>query len=445
VNSKKITFRIRTPLMLGGIHKEDGVQRVKQEEKELDYSVITKTANMNANAFKGLLRWWFRCINGYSKELIKREAEIFGSTNNAARFKIKILPEANDKRIWDINGINVRDYGKYKFSKGSGKYNGLKYFSYNFYAKSDKQQKINQSQYFEPGISSEFSIQIIADSQDILTKVLMILWLALQFAGIGNRSRRCFGNLKIISEEDISVNGETFRFKNTYNDIDDYKGTIAKNLKIIREQFSSLQDNPANQSSIPTLNGAKLFLSMPVLQAEDNLSDFQMASLKAGRCEPNWEEAINFAGVTMQFFRALKEADYLNTHNFDSLFSIERAVFGLPLQFRFSGGNPSVIINQFNKKDEEQRLASPIITSVTGIGDNNNKKLKHFHIQYLILKFNYCSLNVKAVQNGTKKSVLINNIVNDFINHLKEPIEDNIAGELNKGVINDFKYKEINL
>lgn len=443
MNSKKITFCIRTPLMLGGIHKEG---------RKLDYSVTTKTANMNANAFKGLLRWWFRCINGYNKELIKKEAEIFGSTNNAARFKIKILTEASNKQIWDKDRINARNYGRYTFFNGSGEYNGLKYFSYNFYVKSDTRRIISQSQYFEPGISSEFSIKILADSQDILTKVLMILWLALQFAGIGNRSRRCFGNLKIVSEEDISVNGETFRFKNTYNDIDDYKDTIAKNLKIIREQFPPLQNNFNDQSSIPNLDGAKLFLSLPILPVKTNLATLGAALQQAILGELDWKEAINFAGVTMQFFRAMKEPDHSNTHNFDSLSSIERAIFGLPLQFRFSNGSQPVLINQFTEEDTDeknkgQRFASPIVTSVTEIGDVNDNNLKHFHVQYLILKFDYDSLNVKAVQNknNTKKSVSINNIVDNFIKHLEKPKKKNIAGELEDVSLSAFKYEKINL
>ncbi len=454
MNSKKITFRIRTPLMLGGIHKEDGVQRVKQEEKELDYSVITKTTNMNANAFKGLLRWWFRCINGYGTELYTRESKIFDSTGRAARFKIKILSKPEIKKKWYKDDIVARDYGSYLFSDGDkkGKYNGLRYFSHNLYVESKKEENVTQSEYFAPmkNPKSEFEIQVLADSQDILTKVQIILWLALQFAGIGNRSRRCFGNLKIVSEGKIPINGKIFEFKNTYDNVTDYKNTITENFQIIREQFPPLQDDTANQSLIPTLNGAKLLLSSPILPVKTGLTRMEVAFQDAGLGEPDWKEAINFAGVTMQLFRAMKEPDHSNTHNFDSLSSIERAIFGLPLQFRFSNGSQPVLINQFTEEDTDgknkgQRFASPIVASVTEIGDINNNNLKHFHVQYLVLKFDYNSLNVKAVQNNTKKSVSINNIVDNFIKHLEKPKQKNIAGKLEDVSLSAFKYEKINL
>ncbi|MFQ5751225.1 MAG: hypothetical protein ACE5HI_04445, partial [bacterium] len=316
-------------------------------------------------------------------------------------------------------------------------YNGLLYFGHNFYNQSKDNKTIVNTQFYATEASS-FKLSILTNSRTLLNKLLLIFWLALQFGGFGSRARRCFGNLKILSEKEIPLDQKTFSFKNTYSDIEDYKDIVKKNLKIIKQEFGISSEMGETTKKIPCLKDAQLFYSKPYSPEDEKnnkkstsqMADaFKNSSLFKEEDDSSWIKAINYAGATMQIFRSLKNPDHDAVHDFSSLNKLERAAFGLPLEFRFTDRSKvsKVSVNHYNENDEATRFASPVIVSTTEIGND-------LYVQYLILPFDFNELNVKASNGGTPKKIKIDDsVIDQFKHRLENPHKDYIK----------FKYEEL--
>ncbi len=172
---KSITFtcEVVTPMFLAGA---DG-----------------STPELRAPSIKGALRFWWRALNGDKdiKELRKQEAEIFGGTDEkvgrskviiqSSHYKIEPLPEkplphhTGDRNCPACNNDNVCKKG---FPNESIP------ISYKFDIKLSLSQEI-----------------LLSDSQKFdLDKLESIFILACLLGGLGRRSRRGFGSVKIIKK-----------------------------------------------------------------------------------------------------------------------------------------------------------------------------------------------------------------------------------------------------
>ncbi|MHB2148299.1 type III-B CRISPR module RAMP protein Cmr1 [Calditrichota bacterium LG25] len=442
-----IILEVKTPLFVWK-NKEflEEINRVERNRRTgnnetIRYKKYLRKVEVSANSFKGVLRWWFRALSGYSENLLKFENDLFGSTENTSPFKLKINTIDTIINKWDEDfDKETRDrkysYGLYQYSNGRGNYNGLQYFGYNFFTRSRKNKEIIESEYFAPGTKIE--LIFFAKDKEILNKILMVFWLLLQFGGIGSRSRRGFGNFKILNPMEVTLkSGEAnFKFKNSYSNIKEYENTLKTNCKLLFSHFdfSSNVDN----NKITNFKNFSLLLGEPITEHKSKQSSnnpFAEKLKAAGVVKPqqiDWLTFINFAGVTMQNFRALKEPDHSNVHDFNNLREIQRAAFGMPLEFRFSQRGPnridSISIAPIDNNDFG-RLASPIIISATEI---NNQ----LYVQYLILNFDYSSIQVKAKQTNNIRDIAIDSsILNAFVNFIKKPPNQ----------FKEFKYQEIKI
>ncbi|MDP8241004.1 MAG: RAMP superfamily CRISPR-associated protein [Candidatus Hatepunaea meridiana] len=451
--SKNIEFTVRTPLFLGGVSHIDYKQHINpRTNRQEEYEIKTQEALLSGTAFRGLLRWWLRCWYGYTDNMIKvkdekgknkpinelalKEAHLFGSSESfessieTHSFKLLINPspslQAEELPIWQ-NQIQVsKRYGFYYVSdrhRRDGRreqyYNGLKYFSLYLFnranrnpQRSDSRNSISQRAYFDPDSNFQLSVKIIADTEKTLQKVIAVMWLAFQFGGIGARSRRCFGNLEFMKDDNNKyyeikrkINGAEIKFKckNTFDNQDDYKKTLKYNFKVLNDLFHPLK-NPNNKA--PYLKSGSLYLSPPIRP-------------------DGWAEAISFAGATMQFFRAKSDPDYnelrdiCNVNRDEDVFC-ERAIFGLPLQYRFSDA-PNVRIDNYHDS-KPTRLASPVLVSITKIGNK-------YRAQYLICDFDYSTLKLKANDTNIYTD---DNGISDFKEYLNDP----------KSFINDLAIED---
>jgi CRISPR type III-B/RAMP module RAMP protein Cmr1 len=84
MRSLKFATQVVTPLFLAGANQEgDGAYELRPP------------------SFKALMRWWFRAAHGgHLDELKKREAELFGSTDRASVFNLRIY--VKEKIEWDM-------------------------------------------------------------------------------------------------------------------------------------------------------------------------------------------------------------------------------------------------------------------------------------------------------------------------------------------------------
>ena len=381
MNQNQLVVKIQTPLMLGDTDQTNSVAPYQIGNKTVTQEKIIN-AHLGVKPFKAMLRWWFRALHGWSSELGDAEKELFGSTDKAAPVKIKIEHDLEPVK-WN-RSFRGKSYGEYTFSRGTGRYDGLRYFGYTNFFQPTKEGIVTIREYFEP--EESFTIKLLGPPK-LVSRYLFLFWFAIHFGGFGSRSRRCFGNLQIENARKFNVKGSSFFFKNSFMSLDDYKKSIANNMGLVKVFFPNAY-NGSNEISY--FKNAKLFLSEPIEK-------------------DGWSEAINFAGVTMQKFRALAPPEYevLRRPPYTNI-ELVRPIFGLPIQFRFSNPINEVMLNNVAPDGTESRLASPIMVSLVKIRGR-------FHVQYLILSRKYSSLNIQA---GKTPVQLAPNAISKFEKHL---------------------------
>lgn len=148
----------------------------------LDVETLTATllhvepegeARWRAAPFPGLARWWFRALVGASiplDEVHQREAEIFGTAEEPSAVTFRIFPDTSSRmapRKFDVN-------------PGS--------------------QRNAMRSAIPPGSKATMEIAPVNDTSDAeaaVRQTYAALWAALYFGGVGQRSRRGAGRLKI--------------------------------------------------------------------------------------------------------------------------------------------------------------------------------------------------------------------------------------------------------
>lgn len=408
-----LRFEVLTPLMVGGQTRRKTCNETISN-RHYHHKDVRKS-NLNINSIKGQLRWWFRTIHGHSANLSQWERELFGSTDGASKVKLSLKNQNTTVNEWPRN-FNVKSFGEYKFSaKKPGQYDGLKYFSYtNRVPTPDDNHPENNlltvREYLRPGGS--FDVQFVSDDRARI-KLLALFWFASQFSGFGNRSRRCFGNVKILNPKQLNYDdGSSFTTFSSYRSQEQYVSTIRQNFQTLKDKIFA--NAFAGNNSIPALSeNARLFLSDPV-------------------DEPGWQEAINYAGATMQRFRAVDDFEHHRLEKFDpSPATLRRPIFGLPILMRYTSTHTRLTINY--KTDEGlTRLASPILVSLTQIANR-------FHVQYLILAYDLNADKIIAQYGRNSRRVrLVADAKQKFIDHLA-------SGFQFRGNPKVYKYNEINL
>jgi len=176
MESMKIKCEIVTPLLM---HGADG-----------------KRAELREQSFKGVMRFWWRAINGNLslKELKGKEAKIFGNTSKKSSFRMRI----RDKNL-NKEGFNPLPH---KLRNG---------------------QPLFMIEGFSP--NQTFEIEFKGKN---LEKVKNIFILSTVLGGFGQRARRGFGSIKVLKDDNIikkvikqinpefSFNDENFKSKRKY-------------------------------------------------------------------------------------------------------------------------------------------------------------------------------------------------------------------------------------
>lgn len=415
ITKDTLRFEIVTPLMVGG---QTQTQRCNERIGRNTYNIkeLRKT-NLNINSIKGQLHWWFRTIHGYDEHLPEWESQMFGSTGGSSSLKLYLQDCDFSVKEWPGH-IGVRSFGEYRFSgPRPGNYNGLQYFGYtNRVTAPDRRNPENNSitvrEYIEPG--GKFQIQMLAE-YNLRIKLLALFWFATQFSGFGNRCRRCFGNVKITNPKKLNYEkGVSFATFSSYNSVEHYKSIIRRNIQTVRDKVFPHAFSGQNSIAAFTKN-TKLFLSEPIET-------------------PDWQEAINFAGATMQKYRAVDDFEHDTLATYDpSPANLRRPIFGLPILLRYNSTNTRLTINyQPDRNQGSTRLASPILVSLTQIANK-------LHVQYLILDYNLNSDKIIAQYGRNRRRVrLVANAKDQFIDHLLKGFQFGEGGKV-------YKYNEINL
>ncbi len=322
-------------------------------------------AELRPPSIKAALRFWWRALHGGLPfdQLKRQEAEIFGGSGDnegKSKFSIRIMTDKVPNSSKDIKS-KLWDTQNKKLKTDS---EGIGYFLYPFLIK-DREYYINQ----------KFTIVFASFDKNILIEISKVFSLFIWLGSLGSRSRRGCGNITVNSYN-CSFDLEIFNpILNGFSTKEDLK----KHLESIMSNYYTKTKNVNNSYS--NLSNMKLYILDP---------------------ENDYHKALNKIGENYKQFRSRKQPDYNTVKNFiqtgNISQTIEKAAFGLPLEYRYrslNGSNAS--IDGQNK--ERQRSASPIVFKVV-VTEKNNQKYYFPMIIYFDRKLLPTGDNIKI--KGTK-------------------------------------------
>lgn len=256
--------------------------------------------------FKGMLRYWWRAMAGRFmsiERLRQEEARIFGSTKGASPVILK------------VEGKPLLD--RVKSKDGSG----YRYLLWPLIL----QHKGQDVPALRPGTEIKLSLSLRPSPKPVDSSVLwdagIALWLLIHLGGVGTRSRRLFGSLRVKGTPSIPPLKKPLPpFDGIPGTLEELATRLEKGLKIITESFGE-----ASLSSFRP--------SFHVLHPQ-HCSIWVVAN----QSWTNWKIAAEEIGQELaRFRRSLGRAK-------------ERTILGLPIQ---------------GVKGEKERYASPLILTLT--------------------------------------------------------------------------------
>lgn len=332
--SLKITLETVTPLFLAGADPRG--------EPEL-----------RPPSFRGALRYWLRAaLGGVIGDqdimlLHKLESAVFGSTEHGSPISIRVLHE---------NVPEPEEY-EHRSTRGSASPAPGREYLYWSMAQSGSRERGNYQpprRYYPPGTRFDLRFGTLADSQvseDSLQRALAAFWMMVQLGGIGSRSRRTAGSLSVVKKETKSTLIPSLVLASTNT-----KGAsqeLAAGLTSVRGSLSSTS---------PRITGCPSF---------DILHPSTCRVWVLG----HWKdamEAVDAIGASLRDFRSRREPDHrnvgqwLNGESIDAN-TIERAVFGLPITYRYSSSHVSGTVQAQAGREDIGRRASPLWLKISRI------------------------------------------------------------------------------
>lgn len=347
-----LTLKFLTPAFIGG-------------------SENVKKAEFRLPSLKGVLRYWWRQFQDQTdpQALFEKESRIFGSTKGQSRVHLR-----------QVGPNPTLSLGKTAFNESG---DGIRYLLYSCYPLSQNQR--GRLQWILPGQSGTFELRLTgtrADNQE----VLLALYFAQAFGGLGHRSRRGAGSFQLSTKSSLPPNGLLSSF--------------ATLLPMKAEDFIhayTQQDFPELGTWVSAMHSAS-----PLATAFTNPGYFKRISGAKGQ---TWGHVLDKIGQCMKNFRSVPEYKCRLRNDFDKeacalhqagacatpssgvAYSgpnpLSKAAFGLPILYTFKQRDPvtwkvRTYVDQKTKREKvsmerwriqvspaaHERRASPLFISV---------------------------------------------------------------------------------
>jgi len=324
---------------------------------------------------KSLMRYWWRQAQDRTsgiEELFKKESSIFGYTEKASSFMLYLEDDKN---------INY-DTSEKTYSPQST--NGTYYLFYTCVGRGPRQP--GKTHWILPGSKAKFGI--LCKDSEVIQQILLSLWLAQTFSGLGTRSRRGAGAFQIVkfeAPEKIMPFIEKLFF------------LTAKDLiSMVRKEKTEIKEivELVNQQSPFYLNAqnSERFKEYPDIH------------------RPNMEGLLEDIGLKMRDFRTHRSLLSISSQNFFNEASclhsaglagsysgpptLKKTAFGLPITYRFSGENFSIIA----KPENHERQASPLFITIKKDNDN-----KYYANLFCLWDNNFLPGKIQLIKEETKE------------------------------------------
>lgn len=310
-----ITFDLETvtPLFMAGVNQQE--------------------AELRPPAFRGALRYWFRAIAASITtfdEVKKWENKVFGNNDAGGTVIIRIQAQkAVSTSILSQNDNNLP---------------GLVYLFFSTYRDNRREAR----GCFPPGDRFKIILQtrpLVKDDLDCLKLAVGAMWMLVNLGGIGSRSNRGGGNLKVKKEpENTSI--QKLQFIINATDINQLSSEIATGIQTIKQIYTDVLKSENYTPTLPTqfdtLNSstASVYLWQSQDSEDNDYWDHILDSF--GNCYKNFR--LRYQNATQDDYKEIKE--WLRSGGKSSVTTVKRAAFGLPIIFRFtslSGKQASVV------------------------------------------------------------------------------------------------------
>ena len=315
-------LEIVTPLFLGGANPRGSPE-------------------LRPASFRGALRFWWRAavgglIGDNPQRLRERESSIFGSPEKGSSVVIRVreLQSAKSVKQFYKQGRGTR-------STSSG-HDYLLWSMKGLGGESDRQG-------FYPGPSAHFELILQArhgatNGERACQEACAAFWLFTQLGSLGSRARRAAGSLGVIAPAPQVSDLPSFQSPCSAKELRDHLRT---GIKQVRELLSRQYPDTASFVRPPGFD---------VLHSQA----CRIWVLADESPWTTWVEAVEGLGAKMRDFRNRTAPDHDGVLNWltrgKSPGKVERAVFGLPLPFRYTHSRARGVVEGAN----HDRRASPL-------------------------------------------------------------------------------------
>jgi len=299
---KEYQCKLVTPMYSGGVKSGE----------------IDERMPIRASSIRGHLRFWWRIAFGGDKSpevLFKEESELWGGINKSGPKKSKVYIRVKSKNITRSNTVRSdnRDEKGVQYAFGcAGIENGTLWVKPEF----------------------EFTL-FIRCKQSYLDQVNTALRLWGSFGGIGGRTRRGFGAIEIVENNQPLTPFSKEEFEKLGGKL------VLNNLKQSSEEAWS--------------------------NAVSKLYEFRQAPDIARRDKPGPAPSISFWPEPDQLRWLTNKTDG-HTPVHDPTYVFPRAAFGMPITFQFKNGGSKEPKTTNLLPEGKQRMASPLILRPYGAG-----------------------------------------------------------------------------
>jgi len=300
-----------------------------------------RVAEIRSPSIRGALRFWFRALtgsvvgDGNIQRLRQLEAGVFGDTNRASSLVIRTRPVGRSQPF----------------------FSSLEGISYLFFSVKMKQKR----ECLPVGLQFPLTMMARPTPRDAATafspdQVMVLglcsLWLLANLGGLGARSRRGAGSLRIVRADD---------------ELPDGIPGLTKVPRSVKELGESLSTGLTQLRSTAFMLGGEGSPVVPGIPSQFSILHPAVCHIHVlGKTWPTWEQALDEVGQAYRAFRTRRQPDYgevkgLLLDRRRSIGTVERAAFGLPLQFSYRSMRGTRA--RVEGKDHDRR-ASPLLFKV---------------------------------------------------------------------------------
>ena len=383
---EKVIFEVETitPMFLAGNEQEKvrvpGRNQIFKDvpPANADYYSWQNVAELRPSSMRGLMRYWQRAIVGSlaatNAERMKlvQEAEqlVFGTTERGSSVQIRIKPldinilkDISEYDEQNRKKITGKDYLLFSMSdKGQRNANKIieeKKQAYIQYSgtKLEKRQGEEIVDYQPPRqyIAEKSTFQVtlfvhsdVRDGKDILAKAIAAFWLLANFGGIGSRSRRCAGSIRVKKVEN-NVTDLLFNEPENAQELEkQLRGGIRYIQQLWKRQFPKTAF-PLSQTRVEIAT----FDILDMIAKPESCSIWILSDSQGVWKSP--EDAMESIGGSLKNYRRTSRLN-------------EKTIFGLPIVVQRQHQQPG--LKKLYKDLADARMASPLLLRIDELRNN---------------------------------------------------------------------------